>query len=141
MGSKWGAINKARAKRRPGSMNKVERTRAELLETLRYAGEIVYWSHEPIKLRLGKASFYTPDFLIVLVDMTIVLEEVKGSRGWKLDDEGRTKWKIAAGMFPFFQFRGALLKSRVWSVEEHEPLVAFPPIATSSAYELEVAQA
>lgn len=130
--SKWAAINKAKALRRPGEMNKTEAARAVVLETMRHAGLVAHWEWEPLKLRLGKGSFYTPDFLVVLPCMTIVLEETKGSRGWKLDDEGRTKWKIAAGKFPFFEFRGAVLKRGAWEIEEHTPLAVFPPVSANT---------
>lgn len=135
--SKWSGINRAKAKRRPGAMNGTERKRAQILEGLRHAGHILHWMYEPVKLKLGKASYYCPDFLIVLPDMTIVFEEVKGQRGWKLSPHGRTKWKVAASLFPFLQFRGVLLSDRnTWTIEEHEPCDAFPPIATASDFDL-----
>ena len=51
----------------------------------------------------------------------VILEEVKGSRGWKLDDEGRTKWKIAGELWPLFVFRGVILRKGVWTTEEYKP--------------------
>lgn len=124
---KWDGVNKARARRVPGSLTRAERARAQALMVASLQGSILHWAHEPMRFRLAKGSFYAPDFLVIENDYSVVLEEVKGARGWKLDDEGRTKFKVAGELFPFFVFRG-LIRSRrgTWSVEEYEPLRPFP---------------
>lgn len=50
----------------PGEMNPTERAYAEHLELLKQAGEITWYGFEAIKLRLGKNTFYTPDFAVRL---------------------------------------------------------------------------
>lgn len=117
------------ARRRPGQMNKTEARYAARLELLKRAGEIVWWRFEPIKFALAKACYYSPDFGVVDQDGRIYFDEVKGKAGWSLDPESRTKWKVAAELFPFWTFRGAVeSKDKSWTVEEHAPRGGFPEV-------------
>lgn len=127
--SKWAAINKAKAKARPGDLNKAEQARARVLETLRLAGEIQGWTSQAVSLSLAKGTHYRPDFLVIEADGTVVFEEVKGTRGWALDPQGRVKFKVAADRYPFFVFRGCLRRTGGgWDVEEVEPHSQWPPV-------------
>lgn len=128
---KWKNWNEARARARAttgtAKISKAERARWAELTALFNAHEIVWFEHEAIRFVLAKNCVYTPDFLVVEADRSVRVEEVKGSRGFKLDDEGRTKWKVAAERFPLFRFVGlSLQKSGRWDLEEYEPAAPFP---------------
>lgn len=104
---RWSNVNAKGRRRVPGSMNKVETLYAEELERLKADGSILWWGFESVSIRLGKGSRYEPDFLVLEPDGTLVVVEVKGTAGWKLDAESRTKWISAAEKFPFLVFRVA----------------------------------
>lgn len=55
------------------------------------------WMYEAIKLRLAGNTFYTPDFFL---PRSLKFVEVKGF--WR--DDARVKIKVAAEMFPMFEF-------------------------------------
>lgn len=59
--------------------SQLEADRAEYLELLRKAGEIAWWDHECMRLRIGHRAWYKPDFFVLLPDGRIRLEEVKGA--------------------------------------------------------------
>ena len=80
-----------------GAMNKTESAYSQYLETLRHAGEIVWFKFEGVKLRLADNTFYTPDFVVMGANGLIEKHEVKGF--WL--DDARAKIKIAADMYPF----------------------------------------
>ena len=80
-----------------GAMNKTESSYSQYLETLRHAGEIVWFKFEGVKLRLADNTFYTPDFMVMGANGLIEMHEVKGF--WM--DDARAKIKIAADMYPF----------------------------------------
>lgn len=100
-----------------GALNKSEQAYASHLETLKRAGEIVWYSFEAIKLRLADNTFYTPDFAVMAADGVIELHEVKGF--WS--DDARVKVKVAASLFPF-RFKAMKAKAKKngggWEVEE-----------------------
>lgn len=92
---------KAKARRpKPGRMNKLEAAWAEQLEIVRTSGNIASWQYEAVKLRLAKATWYTPDFMVVRNDGELEFHEVKGF--WR--DDARVKIKVAAAAFPEFVF-------------------------------------
>ena len=130
---KFSSVNAAKARSTPGAMNSTEKARAEVIELLRQAGEIQGWIPQPFKFELGTGTSYTPDFLIVELDGTITLEEVKGSYGWRLDKTGRVKFKLAAERFPLFRFRGVLLRDdKTWNATDHTPRACWPPVGGGS---------
>ena len=94
-------------------MNKTEAAFAKSLENRRVVGEIITWEFEPIKLRLARTTFYTPDFLAVYPDR-FVFYEVKGF--WR--DDARVKIKVAAKTDPYFKFIAVQWKRREWIYEE-----------------------
>src|SRR5258705_9214761 len=73
-----------------GTMNKTERSYAGRLDQLKYAGKILWYGFEAIKLRLADNTFYTPDFAVMAADGVIELHEVKGF--WT--DDARVKIKV-----------------------------------------------
>ena len=78
-------------------MNRTEAEWSRGLEAKRQAGELLYWSFEPIKIRLADRTWYEPDFLVVLASGELELHEVKG--GFVMDD-ARLKFKVCAEHFP-----------------------------------------
>ena len=94
------------------NMNKTEAAFARILENLQACGEILTWEFEPIKLRLARTTFYTPDFLAVYPDK-FVFYEVKGF--WR--DDARVKIKVAAKTYPYFSFIAVMLKRKQWVYE------------------------
>jgi hypothetical protein len=79
-----------------GQMNKTEAAYAQHLELLKHAGEVAWWRFEGLKFRLADATFYTPDFTVMLADGSLQAHEVKGF--WT--DDARVKTKVAAEMYP-----------------------------------------
>jgi hypothetical protein len=97
-------------------MNKLEERFSFYLETLKRAGEIVWWAYEPIRLRLAtNKTTYTPDFLVMTKDLELQVFETKGY--WT--QASRIKTKIAADMYPF-RFFGVMWdkKGKCWEMEE-----------------------
>ena len=84
-----------------GPMNKQEAEYAQTLEARRIGGEIIWWAFDAIKVRLANATWYSPDFFVLLADGRVEFHEFKGGH-W--EDDARVKIKTAAGMYPFFRF-------------------------------------
>jgi hypothetical protein len=82
---------------KPGAMNKSEATYAAHLELEKFAGAVLWYRFEGIKLRLADNTFYTPDFAVLAHDSVMECHEVKGF--WQ--DDARAKIKIAADLYPF----------------------------------------
>jgi hypothetical protein len=94
-------------RRQPGSMTATERRYSEVLEAMRLSGEIERWDFEPERLVIAKNTQYTPDFRLVLKDLSIVFVEVKPS-GWKFipnQDKSTVKIKVAAELHPYVFWR------------------------------------
>jgi len=101
----------------PGKMNKLEADYAAYLDMLQGAGHFIRWRYEPVRLRLaGKATTYTPDFLVTFDDH-MELHEVKGR--WL--SSARVKWKVAADAYPEFLFIAVTRVSGQWLKEEYKP--------------------
>jgi hypothetical protein len=80
-----------------GVMNKTESAYAENLQRRKLSGEVLWFKFEGIKLRLADATFYSPDFAVMLASGQMEMHEVKGF--WQ--DDARVKIKVAATLFPF----------------------------------------
>ena len=103
-----------RAQHEPMRMNKLEkRFEDEVLRPSVATGGILSYKFEPIKLRMAKRTWYTPDFLAIRSDMVIVIYEVKGY--W--EDDARVKWKTCAELFPEFVFVAARHSKGIWTYE------------------------
>ena len=61
--------------------NKTEKAFAEDLALREKAGDIQWFGFEPIKLRLAKSCFYTPDFAVLFSGRTFGFYEVKVCSG------------------------------------------------------------
>lgn len=99
-------------RRTPGVMNKLESRYSSHLENMKSIGLILDWKFDAVKLRLADKCFYTPDFLVLMADMTIEFHEVKGY--W--EDDARVKVKVAAALYPF-RFFAVMLKKNQFVVE------------------------
>jgi hypothetical protein len=91
---------KARARHIPGIPNKTEAEYMLHLEACKREGLILEYAYEPIKLRLAKRTYYTPDFAVIRKDRVIELHEIKGH--W--EDDARVKIKVAAEKYPWLMF-------------------------------------
>lgn len=80
-----------------GQMNKTEAAYAEHLLRLKYAGQVLWFKFEGVKLRLADNTFYTPDFVVMNAGGVIECHECKGF--WT--DDARVKIKVAADLYPF----------------------------------------
>lgn len=101
-----------RPRHRPGEMNKTEAAYAQKLEAAKLAGVILDYKFESVKLKLAPATFLTPDFLVIKPD-GFELHEVKGF--W--EEDARVKIKVAAEMYPWFQFIAVQRSGKEWKVE------------------------
>jgi hypothetical protein len=96
--------------------NKLERRYAETVLAPELAkGTLKAWWYEPLKLRLAKACFYTPDFLLQYADDHLQMHETKGGF-WR--DDARVKIKVAARLYPCFTFRAVQYSKGVWRYED-----------------------
>lgn len=95
-----------------GTMNKTEAEYAAMLELRKRSGEVAWYAFEAVKLRLADATFYSPDFTVMLTSGALEQHEVKGF--WQ--DDARVKIKVAASLFPF-QFFAVTKKRGAWEVE------------------------
>lgn len=113
---------KGRAKgvHKPGAMNGIERKWADELERRRRENLILAWWFEPVKFRLAKATYYTPDFMALNHLIEIEFYEVKAF--WKIEngphseDDARVKIKVAA-LYPF-RFFVVYQKNGIWLEEQ-----------------------
>lgn len=97
------------------AMNKTEAAFARWLQEQQLAGQITRWRFEPMKLRLAKNTFYTPDFISYQLGETFIPEfaDIPSYRAWQIviyevkgywQDDARVKFKMAVELFPEFNF-------------------------------------
>ncbi len=99
----------------PGQMNKTEQAFANLyLEPKVRTGELLEWKFEPVSLRLADNTFYRPDFMAIYPDR-ICIYEVKGTFA---RDDAIAKWKIAADMYWYWEFKMAFVKMSKGAIKE-----------------------
>jgi hypothetical protein len=99
---------------RPGKANRTEAAYGRVLEARRLAGEVAWYRFEGLKLRLADATFFTPDYAVMLADGTMELHEVKGH--WT--DDARVKIKVAADQYPFRFVAVRAGRGGAWETEE-----------------------
>lgn len=111
-------VSRGRAQHTSGVMNGLEKKYAQHLEMRKMVGEITDYKFEPLKLKLAPATFYNPDFAVLMPDGRVELQEVKGSH-W--EDDARVKIKVAASFFAGW-FRLVAVQwdknSKAWKFEE-----------------------
>ena len=105
--------------------SKLEKLYAAHVQNQLLAGEISAWRYEPQKFRLAKATFYTPDFLIVRYGsqegpphFLLTYDEVKGTWNRQQSEKSRVKLKVAAEMYPWVLWRGVTYRQGQWEYEE-----------------------
>lgn len=106
-------------------MNRTEREYAAHLEAQRLAGEIRFWDYERLRAIVthpseGVGVNYTADFLVILADGTIALDDVKGTG---IDnDASLVRAKAAAEVCWYFRWRIAKKQTKAqgggWTVRE-----------------------
>jgi len=104
-------LPKAELECREPEMNKLE---AAFARELSCRPAILWWGFEPLKLRLAKKCFYTPDFGVLYKDRSFHLYEVKGF--WR--EDARVKLKVAAQSFPMFSFHAVTRTKSGWRQED-----------------------
>lgn len=96
-----------------GELNKMEMEYAQVLDTLKITGDVLWYKFDGVKFRLADNTFYSPDFCVMTKDGQIEFHEVKGF--WL--DDARVKIKVAADMYPF-KFIALTKKGKEWKTEE-----------------------
>ena len=95
--------------RDPNKMNKQETAYAEHLKEKQKAGVILDLKYEPFGIRLAQhRCHYHPDFLVVYPDRFAVHEVKAYSKKTKKprwEDDAIVKFKVAANLYPFWEFR------------------------------------
>ena len=104
----------AKSSRTPGTPNKTEAAYADYLEAQKMAGDVLWYRFEPLKLRIGKGAYYTPDFAVINDQGGLYFVEVKGF--WR--EAARVRIKVAADAFPHFLFIAVQRKGKQWAHEE-----------------------
>lgn len=90
----------AKGRLKAGEMNKTERAFAGLLENLKNAGFIVDYWFEAVSFKIAENQCrYTPDFLVLLNDMSLIVFEVKGSFR-VFQDDAKVKCKVFSSKYP-----------------------------------------
>ncbi len=108
------AVTQREAPRAPAPNKTEQRYIDEILLPALQAGEIADWRFEELSFRLGPKCHYRPDFLVVLPDGRIRLDEIKG--GWA-EEDALVKFRTAVHQFPWFGWRLCRYADRRWSVE------------------------
>lgn len=98
-------------------MNGLETRYGQKLDELIERGGVAAWRFEAINLRLADATFYRPDFLVILKSGHIEFHETKGY--WR--EDARVKIKVAASLYPWFTFVAIQEKNGVFIIEQFEP--------------------
>ena len=105
----------------PGQMNKLETRYFNMLTGRKALGQILDFWYEPVTFKLAFDTRYTPDFMVMLNDGTIVFHETKG--WW--EEDAKIKIKCAAEKFPFI-FIGVKSVSGGWEYENFSRNLAEP---------------
>lgn len=116
----------ARARRKPGELNKTEEAYQRHLEGQKMLGNVLEYWFEGMKLRLADNTFYTPDFFVLVACGELECHEVKGFKrkdsgaaGYYALDDSRVKIKVAAEMYPFrFVTVFQDPRAKTWHAEE-----------------------
>lgn len=98
----------------PAEGNRLEQSFGLVLFSRKHRGEILDYAFEPLKLRLGRKTWYTPDFVVYEKDRSVTVYEVKGF--WR--DDARVKIKVAAARYPMLRFYGVTKAKDGWEYEE-----------------------
>ena len=90
----------AKGRLRTGEMNKTETAFAALLSKFKRDGRIEDFWFEAVSFKIAENKCrYTPDFLVLLRDMSLVVFEVKGSLR-VFQDDAKVKCKVFSDKYP-----------------------------------------
>ena len=90
----------AKGRLRYGEMNKTEAEFAALLRKFKREGRIEDFWFEAVSFKIAENKCrYTPDFLVLLRDMSLVVFEVKGSLR-VFQDDAKVKCKVFSDKYP-----------------------------------------
>ena len=95
-------------------MNKTEAAYAAHLEALKFAGDVLWWKFEGVKLRLADNTFLTVDFPVMTRSGLMEMHEVKGF----MEEDANVKLKVAASLYPFVFKLVRKGKGGTWDVRE-----------------------
>ena len=95
--------------RSPHKMNNLETKYSEHLKAKLHAGTIIDYKYEPFGIRLAlHRCHYHPDFLVVYPDR-FAIHEVKAyskkTKKPRWEDDAIVKFKVAANLYPFWEFK------------------------------------
>lgn len=95
---------------KPGEMNGTEARYADELELAKLSGKILEWRFESMTFVLAERCRYTPDFMILHLDGSVELVDVKG--GGPVADDALVKIKCAAEKFYEYQWTMTQARSK-----------------------------
>lgn len=99
------------------------------LEGGKHSRDIEYWHYHPIRIRLAPGLTYTPDFVSLpaaqldrdSISQRLRVYEVKGSWQSKNARDSKTRLKVAASMFPCWDWFGVTAGDDGWEFEQMSP--------------------
>ncbi len=109
--------------RLPKGMNKTEARYEAHLRIQHVMGAIAWYQFEGMKLKLADSTFFTPDFVVMLINGALQFHEVKArmSNGKpRYEDDAIVKLKVAAEQKPFAFFLVWPGKTTDWDNGEWE---------------------
>lgn len=102
-------VPKKAPRQRRGSMNGAEAAFSLRLKADPLVARFVF---EGVSFRLANGARFTPDFIVFMVDGSIQIHEIKGSHS---REAAIVRLKVAAGLFPEFQFFIQRLANGRWA--------------------------
>jgi len=88
---------------------------AQFLELEKQAGRVAYWIYEPWSMWLPGGIRYKPDFLVVYQDGLEQKPKLVEVKGWSKNlRDGKTRYAIAAALFPCFDWVMVKRKGHGW---------------------------
>lgn len=88
---------------------------ANFLELEKQAGRVAYWIYEPWSMWLPGGVRYKPDFLVVFPDGLERKPQLVEVKGWSRNlRDGKTRYTIAAAVFPCFEWIMVKRKGHGW---------------------------
>ena len=99
-------------------------TERRMAATLTADPDVVRWEYEAVKVRVGvERAWFTADFLVVHVDGSLELREVKGRGRWRdARATSRAKFQAAAKLYPEIRWTWYEWTEQGWHCEaDYEP--------------------
>lgn len=96
--------------------SQLEADRDRYLYGLQLAGEIRKYVYHPESFPIGTDMIYTPDFMVWWANFSITMEEIKGSLKMKNARDSITRLKVAACLYPQFQWQLIIRVNEEWRI-------------------------